>query len=158
MPDDELNKLADAGKLRDSKTLTAQVNRMLANEKSEAFVRNFAGQWLGLREVGANPPAPDLYPQYDRHLETSITEESRVFFAEILNHDLSVLNFVGSDFVVINEWLARFYGIPDVRGDEFRQASVPDGVHRGGIVTQASMLTITSNGTRCRRSNGAHGS
>ena len=148
MPDDELVKLADAGKLRDSKTLTAQVNRMLANEKSEAFVRNFAGQWLGLREVGANPPAPDLYPQYDRHLETSITEESRAFFAEILKHDLSVLNFVGSDFVVINERLARFYGIPDVRGDEFRRVPVPDGVHRGGIVTQASMLTITSNGTR----------
>lgn len=148
MPDDELVKLADAGKLRDSKTLTAQVNRLLADPKSESFVRNFAGQWLGLREVGANPPASDLYPQYDRHLETSIIDESRAFFAEILKHDLSVLNFVGSDFVVINERLARFYGIPDVRGDDFRRVAVPDGVHRGGIVTQASMLTITSNGTR----------
>lgn len=148
MPDDELSKLADNGKLRDSKTLTAQVHRLLADPKSEAFVRNFAGQWLGLREVGANPPASDLYPQYDRHLETSIVEESRAFFAEILKHDLSVLNFVGSDFVVINERLARFYSIPDVRGDEFRRVPVPDGVHRGGIVTQASMLTITSNGTR----------
>lgn len=148
MPDDELAKLADGGKLRESKTLTAQINRMLADPKSEAFVRNFAGQWLGLREVGANPPASDLYPQYDRHLETSIVEESRAFFAEILKHDLSVLNFVGSDFVVINERLARFYGISDVRGDEFRRVAVPDGVHRGGIVTQASMLTITSNGTR----------
>lgn len=148
LPDDELSKLADTGKLRDSKTLAAQVNRMLADEKSEAFVRNFAGQWLGLREVGANPPASDLYPQYDRHLETSITEEARAFFAEILKHDLSVLNFVGSDFVVINERLARFYGIPEVRGDEFRRVTVPAGVHRGGIVTQASMLTITSNGTR----------
>lgn len=148
MPDDELVKLADTSKLRDAKTLTAQVNRMLSDPKSESFVRNFAGQWLGLREVGANPPASDLYPQYDRHLETSITDESRAFFAEILKHDLSVLNFVGSDFVVINERLARFYGIPDVRGDEFRRVAVPDGVHRGGIVTQASMLTITSNGTR----------
>ena len=148
MPDDELNKLADAGKLRDAKALTVQVNRMLADLKSEAFVRNFAGQWLGLREVGANPPASDLYPQYDRHLETSITEESRAFFAEILKHDLNLLNFVGSDFVVINERLARFYDIPDVRGDDFRRVTVPDGVHRGGIVTQASMLTITSNGTR----------
>lgn len=148
MPDDELVKLADAGKLRDSKTLTAQVNRVLADSKSESFIRNFAGQWLGLREVGANPPVSDLYPQYDRHLETSIIDESRAFFAEILKHDLSVLNFVGSDFVVINERLARFYGIPDVRGDEFRRVAVPDGVHRGGIVTQASMLTITSNGTR----------
>ena len=147
-PDDELNKLADNKKLRDPKMLTAQVNRMLADPNSESFVRNFAGQWLGLREVGANPPAADLYPQYDRHLETSLTEESRAFFAEILKHDLNVLNFVGSDFVVINERLARFYGIPDVRGDEFRRVAVPEGVHRGGIVTQASMLTITSNGTR----------
>ena len=148
MPDEELNKLADAGRLRDAKTLTAQVNRMLGDPKSEAFVRNFAGQWLGLREVGANPPASDLYPQYDRHLETSIINESQAFFSEILKHDLSVLNFVGSDFVVINERLARFYGIPDVRGDEFRRVPVPAGVHRGGVVTQASMLTITSNGTR----------
>ncbi len=62
MPDDELNKLADAGKLRDSKALTTQANRMLVNPKSEAFVRNFADQWLGLREVGANPPVSDLYP------------------------------------------------------------------------------------------------
>ncbi len=148
MPDAELSQLADAGKLRDKATLTKQVNRLLADPKADAFVRNFAGQWLGLREVGANPPAGDLYPQYDRHLETSIIEESKAFFTEILKHDLNVLNFVGSDFVVINERLARFYGIPDVRGDHFRRVAVPKDIHRGGIVTQASMLTITSNGTR----------
>lgn len=148
MPDDELFRLAESGKLRDPKTLTAQVDRLLADSKCDAFVRNFAGQWLGLREVGANPPAADLYPQYDRHLEVSIVDESRAFFAEILKHDLNVMNFVGSDFVVINERLARFYGIENVRGDEFRKVPVPDGVHRGGVVTQASVLTITSNGTR----------
>jgi hypothetical protein len=148
MPDDELFRLAESGKLRDPKTLSVQVNRLLADSKSDAFVRNFAGQWLGLREVGANPPAADLYPQYDRHLEVSIVDESRAFFAEILKHDLSVMNFVGSDFVVINERLARFYGIDDVHGDQFRKVPVPDGVHRGGVVTQASVLTITSNGTR----------
>lgn len=148
MPDEELLQLAETGKLRDSKTLAAQVVRLLKDPKSNAFVNNFAGQWLGLREVGANPPAPDLYPQYDRHLEVSISEESRAFFAEILRSNLSVMNFAKSDFVVINERLARFYGIPNVRGDEFRKVAVPAGVHRGGIVTQASMLTITSNGTR----------
>ncbi len=145
MPDDELT---DKGNLRDKATLTKQVTRLLADSKSEAFVQNFAGQWLGLREVGANPPAADLFPQYDRHLEVSMVEESRAFFAEILKHDLSVMNFVGSDFVVINERLARFYGIPDVRGDHFRRVAVPKGVHRGGVATQASILTITSNGTR----------
>ena len=148
MPDEELTQLADKGSLRDKTALTKQVQRLLADPKSEAFVQNFAGQWLGLREVGSNPPAADLFPQYDRHLEVSMVEESRAFFAEILTHDLSVMNFVGSDFVVINERLARFYGIPEVRGDHFRRVAVPAGVHRGGVATQASILTITSNGTR----------
>src|SRR5205085_633358 len=73
---------------------------------------------------------------------------SKEFFREVLQNDLSVMNFVRSDFVTINERLARYYGIPDVRGDHFRKVKVPDGVHRGGVVTQASVLTITSNGTR----------
>lgn len=148
MPDDELSKLADAGKLRDPKTRLQQVDRMLADPKANAFVQNFAGQWLNLRQVGANPPARDLYPQYDRHLETSIVAESEAFFREFLQHDLDARQMIRSDFVTINERLARFYGIPDVRGDEFRRVTVPTGVQRGGIVTQASILTVTSNGTR----------
>lgn len=147
-PDSELRSLADAGKLADPRTRQAQVDRMLADPKAEQFVTNFAGQWLGLREVGANPPAPDLYPQYDRHLETSIVKESEAYFAEFLRNDLDARQMIKSDFVTINERLGRFYGIPGVRGDEFRKVPVSDGVHRGGIVTQASILTITSNGTR----------
>jgi hypothetical protein len=148
MPDDELFNLAEQDRLTDPETLARQVDRMLSDPKSEAFVKNFAGQWLSLREVGSNPPAPDLYPRYDPHLEESIVKESEEFFKEILHSRLSLMNFVSSDFVVINERLARFYGIPNVRGDEFRKVKVPNGVHRGGIVTQASVLTITSNGTR----------
>jgi mono/diheme cytochrome c family protein len=148
MPDEALSKLAEAGKLRDPATLTAQVDRMLADPKADALVKNFAGQWLSLRDVGANPPAPDLYPQYDRHLETSIVGESESFFREVLAGDLDARNFIKSDFVVINERLARFYGIPGVKGDAFRKVPVPAGVRRGGVVTQASVLTITSNGTR----------
>ncbi len=148
MPDDTLRALADRGDLKESQTLAAQVDRMLADSKSEAFVRNFAGQWLGLREVGNNPPAADLYPQYDRHLETSIVKESENYFGEFLRHDVDVRQMIKSDFVVINERLARFYGIPNVRGDQFRRVSVPQGVTRGGIVTQASILTTASNGTR----------
>jgi hypothetical protein len=147
-PDSELRSLADAGKLVDLRTRQAQVNRMLADPKAEQFVTNFAGQWLGLREVGANPPAPDLYPRYDRHLETSVVKESEAYFAEFLRNDLDARQMIKSDFVTINERLGRFYGIPGVRGDEFRKVPVPDGVQRGGIVTQASILTITSNGTR----------
>ncbi len=148
MPDDELSQLADSGALINQSVLNQQVGRMLASPKSDAFVVNFAGQWLGLRDVGANPPAEDLYPQYDRHLETSIVAESESFFREILQHDLDVLNFVKSDFVVINERLARFYGIEGVKGDEFRRVALPKDVLRGGVVTQASILTTTSNGTR----------
>ena len=148
MPDEELFQLAEQQKLADKQTLAAQVDRMLGDPKSEAFVDNFAGQWLGLREVGANPPAADLYPRYDRHLELSIVDESKAFFREILRNDLSVMNFVRSDFVVINERLGRYYGIPGVQGDHFRRVAVPEGVHRGGVVTQASILSTTSNGTR----------
>ncbi|MFM8578059.1 MAG: DUF1592 domain-containing protein [Planctomycetaceae bacterium] len=147
-PDSELRNLADAGRLKEPTIRQAQVDRLLADHRSGQFVANFAGQWLGLREVGANPPAEDLYPQYDRHLEESIVGESKAFFAEFLHGDLDARQLVASDFVTINERLARFYGIPGVRGDHFRRVPVPPGVHRGGLVTQASILTITSNGTR----------
>jgi hypothetical protein len=148
MPDEQLFRLADAGQLKAASVLHAEVDRMLADRKAEAFVHNFAGQWLGLREVGVNPPAIDLYPQYDRHLETSIVRESEAYFREFLANDLDVRQMIRSDFVVINERLARFYGIPGVRGDEFRRVKVPEGVNRGGIVTQAAILMTTSNGTR----------
>lgn len=147
-PDETLLAAADRGELRDPKKLRTQVDRMLKDVRSDQLVKNFTGQWLGLREVGANPPAADLYPQYDRHLELSMVRESEAFFAEILRNDLSAMNLIQSDFVVINERLARFYGIPEVRGDEFRKVSVPKGVERGGVPTQASILVITSNGTR----------
>ncbi|AMV20384.1 DUF1592 domain-containing protein [Planctomyces sp. SH-PL14] len=148
MPDEELLSLAEKGQLKNPAVRRKQVDRMLADSRSDALVTNFAGQWLGLRDVGANPPAADLYPQYDRHLETSIVGESEAYFAEFLRHDLDVRQMIRSDFVTINERLARFYDIPDVRGDEFRRVAVPKGVERGGIVTQASILTTTSNGTR----------
>lgn len=148
MPDDELSRVADSEQLTEQATLTQQVERLVDDPKSDAFVTNFAGQWLGLREVGSNPPARDLYRRYDRHLELSIVKESLAFFDEILRNNLSVMNFVRSDFVVINERLGRFYGIPGVHGDQFRRVDVPRGVQRGGILTQASILSTTSNGTR----------
>ncbi|MGL4420863.1 MAG: DUF1592 domain-containing protein, partial [Gemmataceae bacterium] len=148
MPDAELRSLADSGRLIDPVVLRAQTQRMLADPRRSALVKNFAGQWLNLRDVGANPPAKDLFPQYDRHLELSIVAESEAFFAEILEKNLPTTNFLKSDFVTINERLARFYGINSVQGDHFRSVPVPAGVHRGGIVTQASILSTTSNGTR----------
>ncbi len=151
MPDQTLLQTARDGHLIEPDVLRQQVARMLADARSDSFVDDFASQWLSLREIGANPPAEELYREYDRHLEISIREESLAFFREILRDDLSVLNFLQSDFVVINERLARFYEVPlasNVRGDHFRRVPVSRAVHRGGIVTQASILSVTSNGTR----------
>jgi mono/diheme cytochrome c family protein len=148
MPDDELSRLAASGEILQPSVLAAQATRMMEDPRIEAFVANFAGQWLGLRKVGANPPARNLYPEYDRHLETSMVRETLGFFAEVLRHDLDARNFLKSDFVTINERLARFYGVPGVRGDAIRRVSVTPESHRGGIVTQASIQSLTSNGTR----------
>ena len=148
MPDDELFRLAANGELLKPAVLGAQATRMIADPKSEASVKNFAGQWLGLRKVGTNPPAKNLYPEYDRHLELSIVRETEGFFAEILRNDLDARNLIKSDFVTINERLGRFYGIPGVKGDAIRRVPAPPEAHRGGLVTQASIQSITSNGTR----------
>jgi len=148
MPDDELFRLAASGELLKPAVLGMQASRMIADPKSEAFVKNFAGQWLGLRKVGTNPPAANLYPEYDRHLEVSMIRETEGFFAEILRRDLDARHLIKSDFVTINERLARFYGIAGVKGDAIRRVPAPPEAHRGGLVTQASIQSITSNGTR----------
>jgi hypothetical protein len=148
LPDAELHRLAASGELLQPAVVAAQTQRMIADPKSAALVRNFTGQWLGLRKVGANPPATNLYPEYDRHLELSMVRESEGFFAEILRQKLDARQFLKSDFVTINERLARFYGIPGVKGDAIRRVGVTPEAHRGGIITQASVHCITSNGTR----------
>lgn len=148
MPDDELSQMADAGRLRDATVLASQIDRMLADEKSTDFINNFSGQWLHLRDVGANPPAQKIYPRYDDHLEVSIRRESEEFFAHVLRNDLPLSTFLKSNFVTINERLARFYDIRNVKGDEFRVVKIPRDFPRGGLVTQASILSVTSNGTR----------
>ncbi len=124
------------------------MERLLADPRSAALVEGFADQWLELRKIGSNPPATNLFPQYDRHLETSLTGESRSFFGEILTHDRPVTDFLKSDYITINQRLARFYGIDGVKGDHFRKVDLPPGHPRGGLAGQASFLTITSNGTR----------
>jgi mono/diheme cytochrome c family protein len=147
-PDAELTASAEDGSILKPDVLLAQTRRLLASAGSFEFTRRFASQWLGLGQVGANPPAPDLYPEYDRHYETSMVQEGIAFFREVLRSDTDALALVRSDFVVINERLARAYGIPGVRGDHFRRVPVPAGVRRGGVPTMAAVHTITSNGTR----------
>lgn len=145
MPDETLFGLAASGKLHDPAVLRRQVDRMLKDPRSRSLIKNFAGQWLDLRKIGVNPP---IAHRYDRHLELSMRGETEAFFEHILRNDRSVLEFLHSNYLMINERLARFYDIPGVKGDHFRPVPVPADTHRGGLVGQASVLAVTSNGTR----------
>lgn len=147
MPDEELLALALQGKLLDSAILRAQTERMLNDPKARAFTENFVGQWLDLRDIDFTEPDQNLYPEYDELLRISMIEETHRFFQEILNHDLSLMNFVDSDFTFLNERLAKHYGIPGVEGQTFRKVTLPEDSVRGGVLTQASVLKVTANGT-----------
>jgi hypothetical protein len=147
MPDDELIQAAGAGRLSQPDVLRAQVERMLNSPRAAAFTENFLGQWLELRRIDATTPDNSQFPQFDDLVRHSVLRETHGFFDEILKNDLSVLNFIDSDFVVINRPLAKLYGLPDVDSVNFRKVSLPPGSHRGGVLTQASVLKITANGT-----------
>ncbi|MGE3808616.1 MAG: DUF1592 domain-containing protein, partial [Gemmataceae bacterium] len=148
MPDEELFRLAETGRLHDEKVIDQQVARMLKDPRSREFIKNFTGQWLGLRQLGRVVPDAKLFPRYDEHLQEAMAGETEAFFAELLDHDQSVLKFIAADFTMLNERLARFYDIPGVKGDHFRKVALKPEYQRGGLLTQASILTITSNGTR----------
>jgi mono/diheme cytochrome c family protein len=147
MPDDELLALAEQKKLSDPETLRRQVERLLNNPKAEAFTENFAGQWLGLRDIDFTEPSHILYPEFDEMLKASMLRETYLFFDEVLKDDLSLTNFVASDFTMLNGRLAKHYGIPGVDGWEFRKVKLPKDSHRGGVLTMASVLKVTANGT-----------
>jgi mono/diheme cytochrome c family protein len=147
MPDEELLNLAEEGKLGQPATLRLQVDRMLNDPKAKAFTQNFVGQWLGLRDIDFTAPSHVLYPEYDDMLKASMLRETELFFAEVLKDDLSLTNFVASDFTMLNGRLAKHYGIPGVDGWEFRKTQLPPDSHRGGVLTMASVLKVTANGT-----------
>ncbi len=147
MPDDDLLKLAAEGKLHEPATLRAQTERLLSSPKAQAFTRNFCGQWLNLRAIKATTPDRQLYPEFDELLEAAMVDETESFFNELLHNNLSVTNLIDSDFAMLNRRLAEHYGIPNVTGEEFRKVQLPEGSHRGGVMTQASILKVTANGT-----------
>jgi len=163
MPDDELLAAAEHGarqagptgdgtqprlaKLTDSEVLHRQVDRMLDSPKAAAFIENFVGQWLGLRDIDFTEPSHLLHPEFDDMLKVSMVRETELFFAELLKDDLSLLNIVNSDFTMLNGRLAKHYGIPGVEGWEFHKTTLPLGTHRGGVMTMASVLKVTANGT-----------
>ena len=146
-PDETLAALAERGELRQPEVLRAQVERLLKHPKARAFTENFTGQWLSLRDIAATTPDKALYPEWEELLQWSAVRETHLFFDELLKQNLSVKNFVDSDFAMLNGRLAQHYGIPDVHGVAFRKVTLKPEQHRGGVLTHASVLKVTANGT-----------
>lgn len=147
LPDDELTGLAAKGKLGDAKVLTAQVERLLKDPKSQRFIEDFLGQWLKLRQIAANDADRKLYPEMSPYLQDSMVAETRAYFRELIEKNLDARHIVKSDFAMLNEKLAVHYGIPGVSGSQIRRVQLPEGCPRGSFLTQASVLKITANGT-----------
>lgn len=146
MPDEELFQRAADGSLIKDDVLEQQVKRMIRDPKSQALVENFAGQWLQLRLLKtANPDRSQF--TFDEPLREAMEQETELFFASIMREDRSVLEFLDSDYTFLNERLARHYGISGVDGPKFRRVTL-EGKERGGLITQASVLTVTSNASR----------
>jgi hypothetical protein len=159
MPDPELLSLAAQGKLHDKAELSKQVARMLKDERSARFADAFSTQWLRLRKVGMFQPDKKLYPDYDKTLENSMINETKCFFREVLDGGLTLREFLDSDWSMMNELLARHYGLGDAyatarqnaKSDaEFIRVALQPDSHRGGLLTQASILSLTSDGVRHR--------
>ncbi|MCG8584194.1 MAG: DUF1592 domain-containing protein, partial [Pirellulales bacterium] len=150
MPDEELFAAARRGELTDSRILDKQLNRMLADRKMNRFFTAFPEQWLQLHKLGMFPPNPTLYPDYDGWLEKSMALETTHFFSEVFAKNLTLREFLTSDWTMINQRLARHYQLPLLKQPGFQRVTLRPEHHRGGLLTQASILTITSDGTRHR--------
>lgn len=148
-PDDELRELAKSGKLHEPKTLREQTNRLLNDTRSARFVEAFLDYWLDLRLIAGTAPDEELYPDYqlDDFLSESMIGETQAFFAELIKGDLGTKNLVTSDFAILNERLATHYGIEGVNGANLRKVALDPESVRGGLLTQASVLKVTANGT-----------
>jgi hypothetical protein len=145
VPDDELIDLASQGKLKDPVVLEKQVRRMLADPKSEAFINNFTGQWLGVRSLKTVEPAINLFPDFDDNLRYAYEREVELFFASIVREDRSVLDLLTGNYTFVNERLAKQYGIPNVYGPQFRKVTLPAELDvRRGLLGKGALLTTTS--------------
>lgn len=150
MPDTALLAAARDGSLRRPEVLRAQVRRMLADPRAARFTETFPREWLQLRTVGMFPPDKKLYPDYDAYLEKSMVRETTAYFREVLERNLDLREFLDSNWTMLNARLAQHYQIPDVIEDRFRRVALRPEDHRGGILTHASVLSLTSDGFRHR--------
>ena len=146
MPDEVLMKLAEEDKLSDSKVLEAQVERMLDDPKSEAFLDGFLASWLTLRDLGSMPPDRSQFSEfYHYDLDSAMRQETKLFTRHLIEQNLSVDHFLDADFTFLNKRLAKHYGIEGPKGWEFERVELSDG-RRGGLLGQASVHTVTANG------------
>ena len=150
IPDDQLITVASQGKLKDPAILEQQVKRMLADDRSEELVKNFAGQWLMLRNLPNVQPDPNEFPNFDDNLRQAFRRETEMFFGSIMHEDRNVLDLLTADYTFVNERLAKHYGIPGVYGSQFRRVSLSGvtGDARRGLLGQGSILTVTSEANR----------
>jgi len=143
IPDDTLLDVASKGALKTPAGIDQQVRRMLADPKSQAFVDNFVGQWLQLRNLKTKQPNSHEFPDFDDNLRTALGTEAEMFFASIMREDRSVVDLMTADYTFVNERLARHYGIPNVYGTHFRRVTLTDDTRRG-LLGKGAVLMVTS--------------
>lgn len=148
IPDDELLSVAEQGELSNPKKLEAQVRRMLADPRSQSLIDNFAAQWLYLRNLDSIRPDMRLFPDFDDNLRQAMRRETELFLESVVREDRSVMDLISADYAYLNERLAKHYGIPHIYGSRFRRVRLDPGAHRGGLLRQGSILTVTSYATR----------
>ena len=150
MPDESLSAAAQSGKLREPAALRAQITRMFADSKIKRFTKAFPKQWLQLDKVGMFPPDAELYPDYDKWLEQSMVLESVGYFTEVFEKNLSLREFIASDWTMLNSRLAMHYQMAPLKESGFQRVALRPENHRGGLLTHAGVLMLTSDGTRHR--------
>src|SRR5258706_6875419 len=143
LPDDELLDVAVRGKLGDADAFRKQVARMLTDPRAEALVKNFAGQWLYLRNLTTVRPSTEEFPDFDDNLRQAMRRETELLFGNVMREDHSVLELLTADYTFVNDRLAKHYGIDGVYGSQFRKVPIPD-PNRRGLLGHGSILTITS--------------
>ena len=147
MPDRELRRAAAAGELHTTRGLETQVHRMLLDDRSRSLVQEFGGQWLQIRALESAAPDKDRFPAFDDYLRISMRRETELFFDRIIKEDRSILDFLDAPWTYLNERLAQHYQLPGIEGPAFRRVDLT-GPQRAGVLTQASVLTVSSYATR----------